>query len=229
MTRNLWRFIMKNSIFRRVIAMCLLICMLALAVACNNTKEPIDDNTPGTEENGANTDDTKATYKVTVVDQTNAPLKGAIVELYEGSTCKTLALTKANGVVSFADTDRANYTVKVTLNGYTGETSYSFAANSTELTVQLTKNQNQSSTKTTYTVTLVDTNNQPIVGTNVQLCVGEICRLPVTTDASGVATFELDADDYTVKIPNLEGYIIEPYYYFPTNSTELTIQLTPIN
>ena len=215
--------------FRRVIAVCLLICMLALAVACNNTKEPIDDNTPGTEETGANTGDSKATYKVTVVDQANVPLKRAIVELYVGNDRKALASTNSDGVASFADTDCANYTVKVKLDGYTGEASYSFAANSTELTVQLTKSQNQSSSKTTYTVTLVDTNNQPIVGTNVQLCVGEICRLPVVTDANGVATFELDPDDYTVKIPNLEGYIIEPYYYFPSNSTELTIQLTPAN
>ena len=225
MKRNLWRFIMKNSMFRRVIAMCLLICVLALAVSCS-VEEPIDDNTPGTEENGANTGDSKATYKVTVVDQANEPLKGAIVELYEGSTCKTLALTKADGVVSFADTDRANYTVKVTLNGYTGETSYSFAANSTELTVQLTKNQNQSSSKTTYTVTLVDMNNQPIVGTNVQICDETGCKLPIATDANGVATFELDPADYTVKIPDLTG---DTYYYFPSNSTELTIQLTPAN
>ena len=214
---------MKSSIFRRVIAMCLLVCVLTLVGACKEV-DPIDNN-QGNNDDGSNVVDTTATYTVTVVDQANNPLKGAIVELCIGNDCKSLALTKANGVVTFADMDRANYTVKVTLKDYTGEASYSFAANSTELTVQLTSA--QSSTKTTYTVKLIDTNNQPIVGTDVQLCVGVICRLPQATDANGVATFELDPDDYTVKIPFLTGYIIEPYYTFPSGSTELTIQLTP--
>ena len=217
---------MKSSIFRRVVALCLLVCVLTLAVACKDKTEPIDNN-QSTEGDGTTVASTTATYTVKVVDQSNNPLKGAIVELYLGNECKELALTNATGTVSFADADRASYTVKVTLNGYTGEASYSFAANSTDLTVQLTAA--QSSTRTTYTVKLVDTNNQPIVGTDVQLCVGIICRLPQTTDANGVATFELDPDDYTVKIPNLTGYVIEPYYYFPAGSTELTIQLTPAN
>ncbi len=213
---------MKNSIFRKVIAVCLLICVLSLTCACNKKQDPAENETDTSEATSST-----ATYTITVVDQNNTPIKGAIVELYVGNNCEALALTKANGVVSFADTDRANYTVKVSCSGYTGEASYRFAANSTEMTVQLTSA--QASTKTTYTVKLIDTNNQPIVGTDVQLCVGDLCRLPQATNADGVATFELDPDNYTVKIPNLQGYVIEAYYTFPSNSTELTIQLTPAN
>ena len=47
--------------------------------------------------------------------------------------------TNAQGVATVT-ADKGDYTVKVTLAGYTGEPSYSFAADSTELTVQLTKN-----------------------------------------------------------------------------------------
>ena len=83
-------------------------------------------------------EETRITYTVTVVDENNAPLSGATVQMCVGDLCRLPALTRENGVASFFF-DPDNYTVKVTLKGYTGETSYTFAADSTELTVQLTK------------------------------------------------------------------------------------------
>ena len=64
----------------------------------------------------------------------------------------------------------------------------------------------------------------PVVGATVQLCVGDICRLPVVTDENGVATLKLDRDNYTVKI-HVEGFEVEPYYTFEEGQTELTITL----
>ena len=82
-------------------------------------------------------------------------------------------------------------------------------------------------TRVTYKVTVVDENNSPIPGATVQMCVGDICRLPALTGANGVATFQFDADNYTVKV-TLNGYNGETSYTFPAGSTELTVQLTKI-
>ena len=87
------------------------------------------------------------------------------------------------------------------------------------------ENNEATNTKVTYKVTVVDENDQPLAGATVQLCVGDICRLPVPTDATGVATMELDAADYTVKI-SLNGYSGEAQYSFDADSTELKVTLT---
>ena len=150
--------------FRKVIAMCLILFVLMAVCACNNDKtdpadtsasieditpppsEPSDTTppdadtsvtTPGNSGNETPTP-TKVTYTVTVVDQANAPLAGATVQLCVGEICKLPVATDANGVATL-ELDEADYTVKVTLEGYTGEASYSFAEGATTITVQLTK------------------------------------------------------------------------------------------
>ena len=78
----------------------------------------------------------------------------------------------------------------------------------------------------TYTVTVVDEDGAPVVGAAVQMCVGDICKLPCPTDANGVAVFEdFDPADYAVKI-NVSGYTGEAEYHFDANATELTVTLT---
>ena len=82
-------------------------------------------------------------------------------------------------------------------------------------------------TRITYTVTVVDENNAPLSGATVQMCVGDLCRLPALTGENGVASFFFDPDDYTVKV-TLKGYTGEASYTFAADSTELTVQLTKI-
>lgn len=77
-------------------------------------------------------------YTVTVVDGNNAPLSNAIVQLCVGDWYKIPVLTNAKGVVTIM-ANKDNYTVKVTLSGYTGKAEYRFAEGATELTVQLIK------------------------------------------------------------------------------------------
>ena len=78
----------------------------------------------------------------------------------------------------------------------------------------------------TYTVTVVDQDGAPVVGAAVQLCVGDLCKLPCPTDASGVSVFEnFEPADYSVKV-TVSGYTVEEYYHFDTDSTELTITVT---
>lgn len=80
-------------------------------------------------------------------------------------------------------------------------------------------------TKVIYKVTVVDGEGNALAGAFVQLCVGDICKLPSATDTEGVATFEFDEAEYTVKV-NLDGYTGEASYTFPEGSAELTITLT---
>ena len=78
-----------------------------------------------------------------------------------------------------------------------------------------------------YTVTVVDEFEQPLKGATVQLCVGDLCQLPVLTDDNGVAVKNAKIDEYTVKV-SLTGYSGEAYYSFPAGSTELTVTLSLI-
>ena len=127
---------------------------VAIVIAANNSGDQEEVTTPETTTPEVTTpevttpvitlpeettpEDTRVTYKVTVVDENNSPIPGATVQMCVGDLCRLPAPTGADGVVTFLF-DPDNYTVKVTVNGYTGETSYTFAADSTELTVQLTK------------------------------------------------------------------------------------------
>ena len=99
------------------------------------------------------------------------------------------------------------------------------AGNSEENTTETPTESTPSSTKVTYTVTVVDENGAPLSGATVQLCVGDQCMLPVATGANGIATFELDEAEYTVKV-TLNGYTGEASYSFDQGSTELSVQLT---
>ena len=81
----------------------------------------------------------------------------------------------------------------------------------------------------TYTVTVVDQDGAPVVGVYVQMCVGDLCKLPMPTNANGVVVFEdFDPADYSVKVNGAIGYTVEESYHFAADSTELTITLTKI-
>ena len=136
---------MKKLLVLMLVAMLILPCFVT---GCNNTDNNAD--TPTTEQTTQETipefvipeittpEDTRVTYTVTVVDESGAPLPGAEVQLCVGDSCRLPVPTNAQGIATVT-TNKDDYTVKVTLNGYTGEASYTFAADSLELTVQLTK------------------------------------------------------------------------------------------
>ena len=93
----------------------------------------------------------------------------------------------------------------------------------------LDKPGNSDDNTVTYTVTVVDQNGAPVVGVYVQMCVGDLCKLPMPTNADGVVVFEnFDPADYSVKVNGAIGYTVEGSYHFAAGSTELTITLTKI-
>lgn len=105
-----------------------------------------------------------------------------------------------------------------------GKTEASQSASETE-SEEATESTTAKPSKVTYTVTVVDEEGNPISGATVQLCVGDLCKLPSPTNADGVATFEFDEAEYTVKV-TVSGYTGEDHYEFPEGSSELTVTLT---
>ena len=94
----------------------------------------------------------------------------------------------------------------------------------TENIGQNTDSQNDG--KVTYTITVVDSEGNPMPGVMVQLCT-DLC-VPVLTDANGVASKVMPEADYKVSVTTMpEGYTVENNeFYFESGSTEMTITLT---
>lgn len=83
-----------------------------------------------------------------------------------------------------------------------------------------------------YTVTVVDEGGNPIVGTMVQICQGELCMMPCATDANGVSTFTVtDEGSYEAKLLTLPAgyeYATEEYAFPFGSAFELTITLKAV-
>ena len=141
---------------KRILALTLAIIMLFAVVSCGKSDKDDSQVTTSTTTEPTGTtpkvttpeettpeettpEDTGVIYTVTVVDENNAPLAGAWVQLCEGEICLFPVQTDANGIAVLEAFKEADYTAKVTLEGYTGETEYHFAGNSHELTIQLSQ------------------------------------------------------------------------------------------
>ncbi|MBQ8310463.1 MAG: hypothetical protein IJX80_05565 [Clostridia bacterium] len=85
------------------------------------------------------TDDGKVEYKVTVIDENGKAIDGVKVQLCIGDLCQLPAFTDENGI-AIVNAAEDTYTAKITKDGYTGDSEYSFPDGSRELTVTLTKN-----------------------------------------------------------------------------------------
>ncbi len=93
--------------------------------------------------------------------------------------------------------------------------------------------ESQDDDKIEYTVKVVDESGNPIAGALVQMC-SDTC-FPMSTDANGVATFNLPEAEYKVSFLNTEtpatGYTYvgeETNFYFDGDATELTITLKAV-
>ncbi len=83
-----------------------------------------------------------------------------------------------------------------------------------------------------YKVTVVDEGGNPVVGTMVQICQGELCMMPCATDESGVATFSVtDEGTYEAKLLALPAgfeYATEEQVFPFGSAYELTITLKAV-
>lgn len=214
---------MNKTGFRKLLAiLCVLLCVMLLACACagndpdaDNGGNPDGGNTPGGDQPG---NENNVTYTVTVTDENGAPVAGATVDIYAAIAKKGTATTNESGVATLTVAKGVYTEIKVNKVGYeVGK--IDLTGNTTSVSVQLVTDNT-----VTYKVTVREWPTDPVVGATVQLCVGDICRLPVVTDANGVATLQLERDNYTVKV-HADGYEIEPYYNFEEGQNELVITL----
>lgn len=85
-----------------------------------------------------------------------------------------------------------------------------------------TKPQNDG--KVTYTVTVLDQNNNPVPGVAIQFCSGENCKLPSNTDENGVLVQKYPAAEYYITLIELPaGYTAEETKFYFGEETELTV------
>ena len=83
-----------------------------------------------------------------------------------------------------------------------------------------------------YTVKVLDEGGNPVVGTMVQICQGELCMMPSATDAEGVATFSVtDEGAYEAKLLSLPAgyeYATEEQVFPFGSAFEVTITLKAV-
>ena len=87
--------------------------------------------------------------------------------------------------------------------------------------------ENKDDGKVSYTVTVLDQNNNPVEGVSIQFCDEENCKLPVLTDANGTVTQKYAASEYHITLAELPaGYTSEETVFYFGDETELTIVIT---
>lgn len=218
--------------FRNIVVLLLALCLVFALCACRNTEEPkqttatpdatTTPTNPVPETTEPTVNDGKVTYTVKVVDESGAPVVGAMVQLCKEACVPSI--TDAEGVATYS-LAKDDYKVSFVQmpEGYTAEKAeFYFNEGSQSMTITLKA---ADSDKVTYTVKVVDEAGAPIVGAMVQLC-KEAC-VPAVTNAEGVATYNLAKEDYKVSFIQVPaGYTAEQTeYYFAADSYELTITL----
>ncbi len=85
--------------------------------------------------------------------------------------------------------------------------------------------------KTTYTITVKDSDGNAVEGVYVQMCVGDVCRLPKKTDASGTVQFDIEKTDKSISVQVNETGSPEGYEYpaeklaVSAGQTEITVTI----
>ena len=80
--------------------------------------------------------------------------------------------------------------------------------------------------KVTYTVTVVDANGAPVAGAAVQFCDDNGCRMPIATNAEGVAALTDAESNFHVTLASVPaGFVKDENEYYFDGAFELTITL----
>ncbi len=82
-----------------------------------------------------------------------------------------------------------------------------------------------------YKITVLYPDGTPVAGVKVQICLDDLCQMPVTTDENGVGIYNLpETEGYKAKVTKkLDGYLETEYVYFEAGATEVVIYLVAEN
>ncbi len=157
---------------------------------------------------GDKDENTKIAYTVTVVDQNGDPVSGAVIYFYPQGGVDFPMGTKDNGTVSYTTDKQVKFSVYSLPDNYEYDDmsiKQSFG-NDGKITVTVTRNEPEI-TGVSYTVRVVDQNDNPVVGASVQMCSDKGCIPLELTDENGESVKIIDADNFKAQIQSLpEGY-----------------------
>jgi hypothetical protein len=211
--------------------------VITSVVLLNNKDNGNNGGNNGNQNNGGNNNtNTNKTYTVTIVDGDNNPVKDAKVIFTDGSTFTQPVATDANGKAS---TQLPEGTISVMIStipdGYEKPEKVSgpyhgvFASNSTELTIEVEK---KASEKVEYTITVIDTNGDAVVGMEVQICPGGVCLAQnYFTNEDGEITVEIaPGNEVHLKLHDLAGYTLPEadggyHAVIEADETEIVIEI----
>ncbi len=190
---------MKNS--RRILSVLLVLCFLlsvtVLLVGCDSGEgESTTTENTTTETNAPAVSDNA--YTVTIVDNENNPVAGVAVMITNATDVFINGTTDDSGKFS-SEANGENLGVMIVSlpDGYDKPAAVSGAMHAMftsgkSVTITLNKKVN---TVVTYTVKIIDQNNNAVVGAQLQLCPNGTCLSDnFVTDAQGVCTKDLSPD-----------------------------------
>ena len=165
-------------------------------------------------------------YTVKVVDENGGAMANVVVAVGD-----KFGFTDSNGTVKFNLLQGEYAAVVSAPAGYTAESQYAFAADATELTIQLKKStgsSTESAGDTTYTVTAAKYDGTPITDAVVKFLQNGTQKAMQMVDANGKASVKLPSGSYTVELAfSGDGmYYEEKDAVVTASAPELTISVT---
>ena len=187
-----------------------IVLVIVLGGGNDNVDEPDNGGNPGSTE----TQDTKVTYVVNVVDENGTGVKDVRIEFIM-EEMPLVYKTDENGKSSFTTKKEVTgVAIKSIPNGYESDKvgkALSFdGENSIKITLKKLPD---------FVIKVVDNEGNLVEGVQVQMCDEEgSCRMPKTTGADGVATYGYEAGSFHAQLTVVpEGYTVEDasaYYEF---------------
>ena len=187
-----------------VLAAIILISTIVAIVSCdadngsNENNNVNNNNNNNTTDNGDEPETVKVDYTVKVVDGDGNGVAGVTVVMEVGPVDEYTLTTDENGnatqkmeetklpIVAYIEKLPEGYG-----KGSTDEVKFASGAKSG--TISVVK-------QIKYSAKFVDSEGNAISGIEVQVCVGEVCNTPVTTDANGEAYYYINPTEEAIKL-----------------------------
>ncbi len=169
---------------------------------------------------------TNVTYTVNVKTPDGTPISGMKVQLCFDGDQLDEGSTNSKGVASFEAKKRNGYyaTITVPEDYKPNPIKYGFGKGSSVDIIMDKKPVDI--LNVTYTVTVKNTDGDPLSGVELKIFSGEnVIDTVISTDANGVASFTAPEGNYTVNVTAPEGYIADTTAYSFDTSNTLVIKL----